>query len=129
MEKVVLITDDSPIIRGALKRILSLTGLSFGRVLEAADGRQALEALAAERVDLLITDIHMPEMDGLELLRAMRKRPELPRIPAILISSDGASLRSAELDSLGVHARLGKPFRMEAVRDAIQGALGGWNGK
>ena len=70
-----LIVDDSAIIRKMIRRALSLSGLDLGDILEAGDGRQALAVLDDHWVDVVLTDIHMPEMDGIELVERMALDP------------------------------------------------------
>jgi DNA-binding NtrC family response regulator len=92
-------------------------------VLMAADGKGAMTVLAETSVDLVVTDINMPDMDGIELLRSVQKRSA---IPVIAISGGGlipveVLLRNAEL--LGAVHTLAKPFELDEIRDAVARAL------
>ena len=97
------------------KRALKQTDLDIGIILEAAHGREALEVLDREPVDAVLTDINMPVMNGIELLRAIDERdPE--HLLRIVVSTDGSSMRREEASALGVSAYIEKPFQPEVVR-------------
>src|SRR5262245_53635983 len=114
----ILVVDDEPSIRSLLNRFLSKSGYT---VLESADGRDALEQLRQSNVDLIISDIVMPERDGLEILRSLRK--DFARLKVIVMSGafDGRFLRTAEM--LGAHATLQKPLKINLVLDTIRQVL------
>jgi DNA-binding NtrC family response regulator len=114
----ILVVDDEPSIRSLLKRFLSKSGYT---VLESADGRDALEQLRQSKVDLLISDIVMPERDGLEILRSLQK--DFAGLKVIVMSGafDGRFLRTAEM--LGAHATLQKPLKMNLVLETVKQVL------
>ena len=114
----ILVVDDEPSIRNLLSRFLSRSGYT---VLESADGRDALEQLRQRKVDLLISDIVMPERDGLEILRALRKDFEGLKVIVMSGAFDGRFLRTAEM--LGAHATLQKPLKINLVLDTIRQVL------
>lgn len=120
-----LIVDDSAIIRKMIRRALSLSGLDLGEILEAGDGRQALAVLDDHWVDVVLTDIHMPEMDGIELVERMALDPLLARIPVLVVSTERSEERIEHLRRLGIKGYLTKPFTPEQIRDAVNRALGG----
>ena len=102
-------------MRKVIKRALEQTDLDIGVVLEAAHGQEALDILDREPVDAVLTDINMPIMNGIELLRAIHERdPE--HLLRIVVSTDGSSMRRDEASSLGVSAYIEKPFQPEVVR-------------
>ena len=72
MEADVLVVDDSAAIRKILQRVLRQTGIAIGAIHEAGNGQEALEILKVHRLDLVLTDINMPKMDGLQFLAAMK---------------------------------------------------------
>lgn len=115
----VLIVDDSSMMRTLLKRAISLADMPVARVLEAGDGQQALQLLRAEHVDALLTDINMPVMSGMELLTAIAADPRFAGLTRVIISTDGSESRRGEAERLGVAQYLNKPFRPEAIRDAL----------
>ena len=84
MDKVVLVVDDSATVRKFVAASLNMKGF---RVVTAADGVEALERMPAEKFDLIITDLNMPDMDGFEFIRTLRETPEYRDIPIIVLSS------------------------------------------
>lgn len=111
----ILVVDDSAMMRAVIKRALKQTDLEIGVVLEAAHGQEALDVLDREPVDAVLTDINMPVMNGIELLRAIDERdPE--HLLRIVVSTDGSSMRREEAAELGVSAYIEKPFQPEVVR-------------
>lgn len=115
----VLVVDDSDIIRRMIVKTLSLADLQVGRALEAANGREALEILEDEWIDVVIADLNMPVMGGMDLLHSMRSSAALRSTPVIVVSTEGASTRLAALKELGVATFVRKPFTPEQIRDAV----------
>lgn len=114
----VLVVDDDDDVRKVLRLMLESGGY---RVLEAADGRKALEQVRKEHVDLVMTDLVMPEQEGFETIQAIRR--ERPSLKVIAMSGafGGEFLRIAKL--LGAHSTLQKPLRVEGVLGAVADAL------
>lgn len=115
----ILVVDDSAVMRTMIKRAAALTGLPLGQIFEAADGQAALGVLAREHVDALFTDINMPVMTGIELLREMDGNDRWRQILRVVISTDGSDPRRAEADALNVRFYVNKPFRPEVMRDVL----------
>jgi two-component system, chemotaxis family, chemotaxis protein CheY len=113
----VLIVDDSPAMRRFVRRVLELTGIELGRCLEANNGQEALDLLRVEWVDIVLTDINMPLMDGEELLRALKADSALQSIPVLVLSTDRSASRVKQMLELGAGGYVGKPF--------LPGDLGG----
>ena len=116
----ILIVDDSPAMRTFIRRAIRLSGLEVTQYLEAGNGLEALNVMRSGRIDAVLTDINMPVMDGEEMLRHMAEDETLREIPAIVISTDGSSCRMERMHSLGARGYLGKPFRPEDLRAAIE---------
>jgi two-component system chemotaxis response regulator CheY len=112
----VLIVDDSATIRKILQRVVAQAGLDLGDVSEAADGAEALAAIEAGRSGLVLCDINMPNMDGLQLLRAVQGRPDLD---FIMITTEGNHDKVMEAIQLGAKGYVRKPFTAEEVREQI----------
>lgn len=106
----VLIVDDSPAMRRFVRRVLELTGIELGKCLEANNGQEALDLLRIEWVDIVLTDINMPLMDGEELLRALKSDSALQSIPVLVLSTDRSESRVKQMLDLGAGGYVGKPF-------------------
>ena len=121
----ILIVDDSPAMRRVVRRVVELTQADIGNCFEADSGITALTALRANWVDLIMTDINMPGMDGEELLTEVRKDPMLAEIPLLVISTDHTDLRIAQMMKLGANGYISKPFMPAALGGEIARMLGG----
>lgn len=114
----VLITDDSSTIRMILKGLLKQ--LNILDVAEADGGRSALEYLKVNPVHLMLLDVHMPTLDGLDCLRELRKNPGTANLPVIIVTSDTTPDQINRAKELGAHAYISKPFRLEGLRIALK---------
>jgi two-component system, chemotaxis family, chemotaxis protein CheY len=123
MESQILVVDDSAAIRKILQRVLRQTGMSIGAIHEAGDGRQALETLAAQKVDLVLSDINMPNMDGLQLLASLRASAQWRNIPVVMITTEGGELKVAEAVKLGASGYVRKPFTADQIKEKLSGFL------
>ncbi len=121
----VLIVDDSPAMRTVISRTLQLSGLELGTQFEAGNGEEALGVLREHWVDVILTDINMPGMNGEELVRAVEADELLKSVPVIVVSTDGTDARMHRLCSMGARGYLRKPFRPEMLRNEIWKVLGG----
>jgi two-component system chemotaxis response regulator CheY len=121
----VLIVDDSAAIRKILLRVLAQTDLTLGEVVEAADGVEALKTLEARNVGLILSDINMPNMDGIQLLTSIRSRPEWSGIPVIMITTEGSQAKVMEAVQLGAQGYVRKPFTAEQIKEKISSCLSG----
>lgn len=116
MDKVVLVVDDSATVRKFVAASLNITGF---RVVTAADGVEALEQMPAEKFDLIITDLNMPDMDGFEFIRTVRETAEYRDIPIIVLSSY-TDLKNKDLAlEVGAVAFLEKPLSTEAIQREV----------
>jgi two-component system, chemotaxis family, chemotaxis protein CheY len=122
----IMIVDDSETIRAVLVRSLTMTKLPIDTVVQAKHGRDALEKLKNTYVDIVFTDINMPEMDGIALFEAMNSHPEYKDIPVVVVSTEGSATRIAELRQKGIKGYLRKPFTPEKLREVIVETLGTW---
>lgn len=119
-----LVVDDSPSMRGVIKKSILLAGTNVGSFVEAGNGQEALDRLTGNWVDLVVTDLYMPVMDGFELIRKMKEDEFLRVIPIIVVSTEGRESRLEEIHRLGVTGFIHKPFRPESIRDLIIQCLG-----
>ena len=113
MSQSILVVDDSATVRKFVSVSLSMQGFT---VVTACDGMDALEKLPTARVDLVITDLNMPNMDGFELIRALRDNPQFRDLPVIILTSLNDSVSKETGASLGVGAYLIKPFSLEKIQ-------------
>ena len=116
MNSTVLIVDDSPTVRRFVHAALDLEGFA---VVEAANGMEALELLPSTAVDLVLTDLNMPDMDGLEFLKTLRESEMYRQIPVIVLSSMAEAEMRDRAQRLGASAYLAKPFSREALTATI----------
>lgn len=121
----VLIVDDSVTVRSIIAKTLSLMDLPIEAIEQAANGREALEKLRAGWIDLVFTDINMPEMNGLDLVEAMRHDDILKTIPIIVVSTEGSEVRIDAMRRLGV-PYIRKPFAPERIKCVIEEVLGAY---
>ena len=115
----ILVVDDSAMMRTMIKRAAAATGLPIGQLYEAADGQQALAVLEQHHVDALFTDINMPVMTGIELLRQIAGHERWRHMVRVIISTDGSEARRNEAGALDVRLYVEKPFRPEVMRDVL----------
>ena len=113
-----LIVDDSAVMRAVIKRAVLLSGASVDAIHEAPDGITALAFLETHPIDVVFTDINMPVMNGVQLLREIIARGWTHLI-RIVVSTDSSKVRRAEVEELGVNLMVEKPFSPEAIRDAL----------
>ena len=121
----VLIVDDSPVMRAFIRRIIVLSGLDGAGFLEASDGQEALRLLSAEWVDVVLTDINMPRMDGEEFVRRLAADDMLKSLPVVIVSTDGTECRMRQMLALGARGYVKKPFMPETLREELERVLGG----
>ena len=117
----ILLVDDYEFIRTILERMLQQLGYQNLRM--AADGVDALHLLRTRPVDLVITDYHMPEMDGTDLFQSMQQDPVLAKIPVLLISGVPTEKFVTQALATGIQSTLNKPFRAEQLDQEIQSLL------
>ncbi len=119
-----LIVDDSPAMRQVIQKIIRISGTDVAGYQEASHGQEALEILGNNWIDLVITDLYMPVMDGFELLRRMRSDALFSEIPVLVVSTESRESKLEELYAMGVSGFIHKPFRPEEIRDRIISCLG-----
>ena len=119
----ILLVDDSSLVRKVLKKALGMSEVPVDNVYEAGNGAEALDVLHAETVDVVLLDINMPTMDGIDFMRHVNASEQLKKIPVVVISTEGSTERRAELDQLGIRAYLRKPVTPEALKDTVMRIL------
>ncbi|MCK5915414.1 MAG: response regulator [Deltaproteobacteria bacterium] len=117
--KRIIVADDSTTARMFIKRCLQIIGLGDVEIIEAEHGKEALTAAKAQEVDLLLTDLNMPVMDGETLIKWVKASPKLGDLPIIVITSAGNPVKEAQLLELGAHRVLNKPVSPPMMMDAL----------
>ena len=126
MEKLkVLIVDDSSVMRKIIERALRQAGLNLGDVLEASNGAEGLAEAKKGGLDIILSDINMPVMDGLEFLKNLASVDAARGVPVVMITTEGSEARVVEALSAGAKGYLRKPFTPEQVKDRVTPLLGG----
>lgn len=120
----ILVVDDSKTVRRMIDKTLGLAGIPLNQVHFAQNGREALDLLETEWIDLMLTDINMPEMDGIELVRIMAEKGMMESVPVVVISTEGSDKRIEKLKGYGVRGYLRKPVTPEGIKTIIEGILG-----
>ncbi len=112
MEKTILVAEDSPSIRKFIVLALKMTGY---KIISCSDGMEALEKLSGNKIDLLITDLNMPNIDGFKLIKTIRSYPEYIDLPIIILSSLSKDEDIKEGLSCGANSYLIKPFNKKRI--------------
>ena len=118
MAKTILIVDDSSSLRTVVRLALQRAGYD---VLEAGDGVEGLRQLdAAGKVNLIVSDVNMPNMDGISFVKAVKQRPEYRFTPVVMLTTESQDTKKAEGKAAGAKAWVVKPFLPEALVNVVQ---------
>ena len=120
----VLIVDDSATMRALIRKVLTISGFDIGEYFEGANGQEALGVLEHNWVDIILSDIHMPGMDGTVLLKTLKDHKLWRNIPVVLITTESRPEVINPFLNLGVQDYIQKPFRPETIRKKLTGILG-----
>jgi len=120
----VLIVDDSFPMRSVIKKTIKVSGFKVGKIFDASDGKEALSILREEWLDLVLTDYNMPGMNGLELLREMKRDELLKSIPVIMVTTEGSEQRTKQFTEQGCDDYIKKPFTPEEIRSKLNRIMG-----
>jgi two-component system, chemotaxis family, chemotaxis protein CheY len=119
MGKNVLLVDDSSTMRKIIGRSLRQAGIEFDNIFEASDGLEALDVLENQHVDIVLSDINMPNMDGIAFLREKANRDPIKNIPVLMISTETGDDIIGEAKSLGAVGAIKKPFTPDKVNEVL----------
>jgi two-component system chemotaxis response regulator CheY len=119
----VLIVDDSAAIRKILHRVLVQAELPLGRVLEANDGQEALSTLGENPVGLILSEINMPNMDGIEMLGRLKASEEFKAVPIIMVTTENSQDKVLQALELGAAGYVRKPFTPDQIKEKLAGLL------
>jgi two-component system chemotaxis response regulator CheY len=120
-----LIVDDSSVMRKIVERCLRQAGIELKQVLEAGNGVEALNVLKDNPVDLILCDINMPIMDGLEFVKQLAGVPNAKGVPVVMITTEGSEAHVVQAISFGAKGYIRKPFTAEQVKEHVIPVLAG----
>lgn len=120
-----LIVDDSSVMRKIVERSLRQAGLNLAQVFEAGNGAEALASMQSNAVDLVLCDINMPVMDGLEFVRQLSALPTGHGVPVVMITTEGSEGHVVEALSAGARGYIRKPFTADQVKEHVLPVLAG----
>lgn len=115
----VLVVDDSSVMRAMILKTMRMSGLPLGTIHQAANGKEGLDILHENWIDLVVADINMPVMNGEEMIDNIRENPETRDVSVVVISTEGSSTRIERLLNKGA-AFIHKPFTPENIRDTVR---------
>jgi two-component system, chemotaxis family, chemotaxis protein CheY len=114
-----LIVDDSSVMRKIVERSLRQAGVNLTKVLEAGNGAEALAVLQDNQVDLILCDINMPVMDGLEFVKQVAGVPNAKGVPVVMITTEGSESHVVQALSCGARGYIRKPFTADQVKEHV----------
>jgi two-component system chemotaxis response regulator CheY len=120
----ILVVDDSKLVHSVIAKTLEMAEVPVKQLHFAENGEIGLEQLAEHPIDLVFSDLHMPVMNGMEMIERMQANEHLKSIPIIVISSEGSKTRLKHLKEEGVKAIIRKPFTPESVRNVVFEVMG-----
>lgn len=117
----ILVVDDSSTMRRII--INTLNKIGYSDYAEAANGREGVERLAAVPIDMIITDWNMPEMSGVDFIRAVRANDQTKHLPVIMVTTNAAQEDIVQALDAGVNNYVVKPFTPDTIKERIQAAI------
>lgn len=115
----VLIVDDSAVMRKIVERSLRQAGLEMEQVLEASNGSEALDVVKAHGLDLILSDINMPTMNGLEFVRELRGIEGAQQVPVVMITTEAGESHVVQALSGGASGYIRKPFTPDQIKERV----------
>ena len=125
MGRKVLIVDDSAVMRKIVERSLRQAGVEVSEVCEANNGVEALALVKEAPFDLILSDINMPMMDGLEFVRQLQEVENAKDVPVVMITTEGSESRVVEALSCGARGYIRKPFTVDQIKEYVAPLLEG----
>ncbi len=119
MRGTILVVDDSAMMRKIVLRALALAGLEFQTILEAGDGSQAIDLLKTNTVELIMCDINMPVMNGLDMLRALREQNLAAGVPVVMVTTESSAEHVRQAVAVGASGYIRKPFTPDQVKNKV----------
>lgn len=116
MSKLIMVVDDSASLRQVVS--IALKGAGYD-VLEASDGKDALSKMTGQKINLIISDVHMPNMDGITLVKEVKQLPQYKFTPIMMLTTESQDSKKQEGKSAGAKAWVVKPFQPPVLLDAV----------
>ena len=123
MKGTVLLVDDSAIMRKVILRVLKMADVDFESVLEAGDGNAALNLLRENQVALIMCDINMPVMSGLQLLQQIQEEQLAPGVPIVMVTTESSEPQVRQAIVAGARGYIKKPFTVEHIKNSVKPLL------
>ena len=121
MARTIMIVDDAASMRGLIAMTLKREGYE---VIEACDGRDAMTKLSGKKVDLIVSDLNMPNMDGIELIKAAKAEPRSRFIPIVMLTTESQDKKKQEGQQAGAKAWIVKPFKPDVLISVVKKIIG-----
>ena len=115
----VLIIDDSAVMRKIIQRNIQQSGLLVDEFVEAADGREGLEKVTTNNIDLILCDWNMPNMTGIEFVKALRGSGQKGNVPIVMVTTEGGDAKIEEAKKSGANGYLTKPFTPDQLKSKL----------
>jgi len=119
MSKTLMIVDDSATMRKIIMRTVRMSGIEFENTEEAGNGIEALEKLSSTKVDIILSDINMPEMGGVELVKKVREVPDYNDTKIVMVSTESSQELIDEVTADGANGFISKPFTPEKFQEEL----------
>jgi two-component system chemotaxis response regulator CheY len=123
MKGTILVVDDSAMMRKIVLRTLKMAEIEFEQVFEAGDGTEALTVLRANTVDLIMCDINMPNMSGLELLLKIKEEGLAVGVPIVMVTTEGSEPQVRQAILSGAKGYIRKPFTLDHIKANVKPLL------
>jgi len=121
MQKTILVVEDVTSMRGLVSITLNTAGYN---VIEACNGEDALKKMKEQKVHMIISDVNMPSMNGLEFLKALKSNPEYKIIPVVMLTTHGDEATKKKGQMAGAKAWIVKPFKPESILNVVKKIMG-----
>ena len=115
----VLIIDDSAVMRKIIQRNIQQSGLLVDEFVEAADGREGLEKITSNNIDLILCDWNMPNMTGIDFVKALRGSGQKGNVPIVMVTTEGGEAKIEEAKNSGANGYLTKPFTPDQLKSKL----------
>ncbi|RLG68388.1 response regulator [archaeon] len=120
----ILVVDDSHTMRKFIIKAIEASGVDCGLIIEAQNGREALKKLEEHWIDIILTDINMPEMNGIEFIKKIRESEVHKKLPIVVITTERSISIMKEVEDLGIEGYMKKPFTPEEIRKTLTSLIG-----